>query len=108
MPINNQSAQGVYQDFGNNGMLQSSYGNQGYYGNYGVKYDQNDGGSVWVVNDNLEHVQDFEPPPNYSSQMHYPNLEEETKKNEIILVFMYDGSTLDIHFSSNHNIHKSS
>ena len=30
MPINNQSAQGVYQDFGNNGMLQSSYGNQGH------------------------------------------------------------------------------
>ena len=30
MPINNQSADGVYQDFGNNGMLQSSYGNQGH------------------------------------------------------------------------------
>ena len=54
----------------------------GYYGNYGVKYDQNDGGSVWVVNDNLEHIQDFEPPPNYSSQMHYPNLDEETKYNQ--------------------------
>ena len=58
----------------------------GYYGNYGVKYDQNNGGSVWEVNDNMEHVQDFEPPPtapNYSSpQMYYPNLEEETKYNQ--------------------------
>ena len=55
----------------------------GYYGNYGVKYDQNDGGSVWVVNDNLEHVQDFEPPPNYYSSGGFnPNLEEETKSNQ--------------------------
>ena len=42
-----------YQDFSSNGILQSSYGNVGYYGNYNVNINQTSH-KVWVVPNSVD------------------------------------------------------